>query len=273
MISDQWSVVSGRGGNQVGGRCTGPRSACVGCTALLPVQGNTALSTRNQRHCRFSPPSVSLFISSPDPVPLPTPAPAPLSPQQLEPEIKRMSLVQKRAFLAEFSDHPALVSVNAAGADPFQRMEKLMALPDADLRAVLKMQAVVVQTMQEGGSLESILPPPPAPASSATASAGQSSSSSGSGSGSGSDPAALHRFLSGGMMAMGPMSGVSISPLTEADAAAAQQQAASSPPLGHTHDGHDHGHDHAHTGSCDHSDRSASKTPDVDFGKSTNMDR
>jgi hypothetical protein len=51
------------------------------------------------------------------------------------------------------------LQVNAAGADPFARMAKLMALNDADVRDVLKMQCVVAAHVQAGGRLETLLPP------------------------------------------------------------------------------------------------------------------
>ena len=41
-----------------------------------------------------------------------------------------------------------MVAVNAAGSDPFLRLERLMDLPDQDLHAVLKMQAIVAHTIQ-----------------------------------------------------------------------------------------------------------------------------
>ena len=68
--------------------------------------------------------------------------------QSLEPEIAKMDVTAKKAYLASFADHPALVAVNAAGSDPFLRLERLMDLSDQDLHAVLKMQAIVASTIQ-----------------------------------------------------------------------------------------------------------------------------
>ena len=68
--------------------------------------------------------------------------------QTLEPEIAKMDVTAKKAYLASFADHPALVAVNAAGSDPFLRLERLMDLSDQDLHAVLKMQAIVASTIQ-----------------------------------------------------------------------------------------------------------------------------
>jgi hypothetical protein len=124
-----------------------------------------------------------------------------------------------------------LAQVNAAGADPFARMAKLMALSDADVRDVLKMQCVVAAHVQGGGRLETLLPP----VTNDAAGAGPSSTNQ------------LHSFLSGGggMGAPPGGGGGGPAPKTAGHGQGHGQE------KGHGHD-HSHGHGHVHGPHCNH---------------------
>ena len=117
------------------------------------------------------------------------------------------------------------MQVNAAGADPFARMAKLMALSDADVRDVLKMQCVVAAHVQGGGRLETLLPP---------------TTNDAAGAGSTNQ---LHSFLSGG----GGMG----APLGAGGGAPAAKTAGDGQEKGLGHD-HSHGHGHVHGPHCTH---------------------
>jgi len=122
------------------------------------------------------------------------------------------------------------VQVNAAGADPFARMAKLMALSDADVRDVLKMQCVVAAHVQGGGRLETLLPPVTNDA--AGAGAGPSSTNQ------------LHSFLSGG-------GGMGAPPPGAGGGGPAPKTAGDGKKEGLGHD-HSHGHGHVHGPHCTH---------------------
>lgn len=121
------------------------------------------------------------------------------------------------------------LQVNAAGADPFARMAKLMALNDADVRDVLKMQCVVAAHVQGGGRLETLLPP-------------VTNDAAGPGSGP-SSTNQLHSFLSGG----GGMG----APPGAGGGAPAPKTTGHGKEEGHGHD-HSHGHGHVHGPHCNH---------------------
>jgi hypothetical protein len=73
-------------------------------------------------------------------------------------EIRGWSKEERATFLDNFSEHPALLEVNSA-SDPAERVRKFLTLSDSDLEQMMKMQLIVAINMQEGGSLQDLLPP------------------------------------------------------------------------------------------------------------------
>ena len=77
----------------------------------------------------------------------------------MELEVSKMDLKARGVFLDAFSYHPVLDEVNGAGSDPAERVRRLLGLSDSDLDMMVKMQVIVAESVRDGISVKSMMPP------------------------------------------------------------------------------------------------------------------
>lgn len=77
----------------------------------------------------------------------------------MELEVSKMDLKERGIFLDAFSYHPVLDNVNSAGSDPSERVKRLLELSDSDLDMMVKMQVIVSESVRDGVSVKSMMPP------------------------------------------------------------------------------------------------------------------